>query len=523
MSTTHKLKPSKNELRDLFLGLASPQDIANLLEVSYRDLNYWIYRTPEEKRYETFQIRKKSGSPRVINAPTANIKILQQKLNQVLQSVYTPKACVHGFALGKGVRTNAERHVGRRYVFNIDLKDFFPSIHFGRVRGMFKGKPYFLPENVSNVLAHLCCYFRRLPQGAPTSPIISNMLCAQMDSQLQRLAYTNRCTYTRYADDMTFSTTLRTFPNSIAMINDLNQVLPGTSLTTIIEDNGFSIHPEKIWLRQQNRRQEVTGVIVNNFPNLPRRFTNQIRAMLHAWETFGLSAAQLEFESKYDHKHRAAWRSAPSFKKVVKGKIEYLGMIKGNGSLTYLHFLDKLGRLAPELTSGRGTPKELLLRSYDALARSGDPVRRGYLLQDLLNKTFNIFGIPASKSFTRNQNGEQIDGAFELGGWYYLVECRWRKKLANEREVDGLRGQVERSGEQTMGVFLSINGWSDNVPPLLKQNPTKRILLMDGNDIHGVLTGDLDLNELLRAKLEHLNLRGEPFIGIDEILSKGTD
>lgn len=192
---TYALASPPDELRERFLALRTPEEISDLLDVSYRDFNYWIYRTPAAKRYATFEIKKKSGTPRVINAPTRNIKILQQKLNQILQSVYRPKYCVHGFVPGRSVRTNAERHVGRRYVFNIDLKDFFPSINFGRVRGMFMGKPYGLPENVSTVLAHLCCHDGRIPQGAPTSPTVSNMLCAQMDSQLQRLAVTNRCVH----------------------------------------------------------------------------------------------------------------------------------------------------------------------------------------------------------------------------------------------------------------------------------------------------------------------------------------
>ena len=103
-----------------------------------------------------------------------------------------------------------------------------------------------------------------------------------------------------------------------------------------------------------------------------------------------------------------------------------------------------------------------------------------HLLQDLLNRVFDLHQIPVVRSFVRNDGAEQIDGAFKLEGWHYIVECRWRKKLADIRELDGLKGQIDRSGKQTMGVFLSINGWSDNVPPLLKQNPDKSILLMEG-------------------------------------------
>ena len=101
---------------------------------------------------------------------------------------------------------------------------------------------------------------------------------------------------------------------------------------------------------------------------------------------------------------------------------------------------------------------------------------------------------------------------------YYIVECRWRTALANIRELDGLLGQVVRSGRQTMGLFLSINGWSDNVPLLLKQNPPKAIMLMDGNDLRIVLRGHLDLKDLIRAKAERLSFRGEPYYSAEQCL-----
>ena len=129
---------------------------------------------------------------------------------------------------------------------------------------------------------------------------------------------------------MTFSTSRRYFPAVIASVNNLNQVEPGAELLEIVSANGFSLHPDKVWLRRRDRRQEVTGVTVNEFPNVTRQFTNQIRAMLHAWETYGIDAVQSHFEEIHDHKHRATWSGRPSFKRVVKGKIEYLGMVKGD-------------------------------------------------------------------------------------------------------------------------------------------------------------------------------------------------
>ena len=145
---------------------------------------------------------------------------------------------------------------------------------------------------------------------------------------------------------------------------------------------------------------------------------------------------------------------------------------------------------------------------------------RGYRLQDLLNRVFNAFEIPVLKSFTRNDGSEQIDGAFQIGDWYYLTECRWRRKPTDTRDVDGLVGQISRSGKQTMGLFLSINGWSENVPKLLKQNTEKSIVLMQGYDLRAVLSEEVDLRDYIQASVRNLNLKAEPYLGVREYLGQ---
>lgn len=173
---------------------------------------------------------------------------------------------------------------------------------------------------------------------------------------------------------------------------------------------------------------------------------------------------------------------------------------------------EEIARLESERKAFVKKHSELLLMMFDELAGSNNPHQRGYLLQDLLNRLFDLHQFPVTKSFMRNEGGEQIDGAFRLEGWHYLVECRWRKKLDDIRNLDGLQGQVGRSGKQVMGVYLSINGWSENVPALLKQNPEKNIILMDGYDLRVVLAYQIGLHEFLLAKVAHLNLKGEPFL-----------
>lgn len=157
---------------------------------------------------------------------------------------------------------------------------------------------------------------------------------------------------------------------------------------------------------------------------------------------------------------------------------------------------------------------------FAGLSDSEDKKKRGFLLEDLLGRIFSLHEIPTQKSFRRNDGGEQIDGAFKLEGWYYLVECKWTQKLTDIRQLDSLYGKIHRSGKQTLGLFLSINGWSKNVCPLLKQNHDKSIILMDGYDLRSILVehNNLNLKTLLLKKLEHLNFEGEPFYSAYQVL-----
>ncbi|OLS17086.1 MAG: hypothetical protein HeimC3_49800 [Candidatus Heimdallarchaeota archaeon LC_3] len=164
---------------------------------------------------------------------------------------------------------------------------------------------------------------------------------------------------------------------------------------------------------------------------------------------------------------------------------------------------ERLTRISKEL--------KLLLRMFDDMHQMEENIKRGFLLEDLLNRLLKIFEIKNYRSFKRNENGEQIDGAFVLNGWYYLVECRWRQKMSDRSELDSLSQKILRSGKQTMGVFLSINGWSENVVPLLKQNPNKDIILLDGYELRTVLNGSNSFEELMTKKLDNLNLKSEPY------------
>ncbi len=335
------------ERKNKFYSLTTFAELADLLEVEAGYLNFVLYRIPLEKRYTQFTIPKKTkGEVRVISNPIPPIKILQRKLYQVLEHVYQPRASAYGFIKGKNILQNAKAHRKKtklKYVFNIDIEDFFPSIRFVRVRGLFKKQPYNLPHNVAQWLAQICCYENGLPQGAPTSPIIANMLCNKLDSQLQRLAQKHRCTYTRYADDITFSTSMPRFPTGLALKENGQEVL-GEELEAILKENKFAVNAGKIRLQTNLRRQEITGLTVNRFPNVRREYVREIRAMLHDWGN-GYEEASRRYFEKRSFKYRYPNKSDLTFKSVVRGKIEFLGMIRGKDDAIYIRFMKRLAEL----------------------------------------------------------------------------------------------------------------------------------------------------------------------------------
>lgn len=337
------------ELKQEFLNLKTSRDVARLLEVSYDRLIYHLYRVPKESRYVEFSVPKKSGGFRTISAPSSGLKILQRKLSQVLYSVYEPKATIHGFVPGRSIITNAERHLHKRFVLNIDLLDFFGSIHFGRVRGVFLAPPYNCTQEVSTTLAQICCHNNKLPQGAPTSPVITNMVCARMDTKLRSLAQDLKCTYTRYADDITFSTSLRRFPEEIAYVKSDEgnfEIVLGERLISIIQGNSFEINQKKVRLQHKSQHQEVTGITVNQIPNVRRSFVREISSMLHIWEKFGIENAEKRYVCKRSKELGLPTEDAASFREVLRGKINFLGMVKGKNNKTYRTYLSWYCKLA---------------------------------------------------------------------------------------------------------------------------------------------------------------------------------
>ncbi len=269
-------------------------DVAALLRYRPKSLSYVVYKMPD--KYKAFEIPKKNGGVRTILAPCPELKLLQRRLSDLLQTcldeINSEKKIVkpisHGFRKGCSILTNASVHHGRRFVFNIDIKDFFDSINFGRVYGFFlKNKDFELAEDVAKVLAAIACYEKRLPQGSPCSPVISNLIGQVLDIRLVKLARRHGCSYSRYADDLTFSTNKRSFPSAIALKDENDSWKAGSTLTAIIQKSGFQLNSQKTRMQYCDSRQEVTGLIVNRRVNTSPELRRLIRAMTHQLVTTG--------------------------------------------------------------------------------------------------------------------------------------------------------------------------------------------------------------------------------------------
>lgn len=298
---------------------------------------YYLHRLPEDRKYRPFTIKKRSGGDRTILAPHLGLKSVQRKLADLLSSEYGRRGGVHGYIKERSIITNARKHVRKRFVLNIDLKDFFGTINFGRVRGILTSKIYGANEEVATVIAQLCCFNNSLPQGAPTSPVISNMICAKMDSELRTLAREFGCEYTRYSDDITFSNERPSFPAALATIQgsgDETLVVLGEKLVEIIKKHGFEINEGKSRLLTRSDRQEVTGLVVNRFANVPRKYIRNIRAVLHQWRTSDLQAVSDIFFEKYEFRTR----DKADFESIMLGRIQHIGAVRGFDDEIYRRF-----------------------------------------------------------------------------------------------------------------------------------------------------------------------------------------
>jgi retron-type reverse transcriptase len=268
----------------------SLSEFATLLGYKPKSLAYILYKTPDQDKYTEFQIPKGNGGQRIIKAPEARLKRLQRRLADILERCFEEscflsnhrKSLSHGFRHNHSIVTNALNHKNKRYVFNIDLEDFFPSINYGRVYGFFIKNAHFqLDKKTATFIAQIACHNNELPQGSPCSPVISNFIGHLLDIRMVNLARKTKCTYSRYADDLTFSTNNKKFPEEIAVCVGQNNWEPGEILRKKIEKVGFKINVKKTTMQYRTSRQVTTGLIVNKKVNIKKEFYKKTRSMCH--------------------------------------------------------------------------------------------------------------------------------------------------------------------------------------------------------------------------------------------------
>lgn len=339
-----------DRIRKQFAELQSKEDLVKLLSdaknmlygeeckpVQLKSLTYYANPVLCKKRYQTFIIKKKSGADRIIHAPVKGLKSILRSLNFVLQCMYEPHTAATGFVLEKSIVDNAKKHVGHHYVLNMDLKDFFHTFDRNRVKMGFMYEPFNLngdKEPLAFLLASLCTHPFEidgevktvLPQGSPTSPTITNILCKKLDRRLTGLAKRFGATYTRYADDITFSS-----PHNIYTDEEFNKELK----RIIEEDQKLVINTKKIRLQKEGYRQEVTGLIVNDKVNVRRRYVKQIRMWLYYWEKYGYEKAEQIFKRDYIADKGHVKNMNAHLVNVLDGKLEFLKMVKGAEDGTY--------------------------------------------------------------------------------------------------------------------------------------------------------------------------------------------
>ncbi|HYO10937.1 MAG TPA: reverse transcriptase family protein [Tepidisphaeraceae bacterium] len=302
--------------------LSAPADVAAALGVTVPRLRWLAYHADASpvSHYVRFTVKKRSGGERLLSAPMDELARAQAWiLASVLQKIPT-HAAAHGFVAGRSTVSNATPHVGRDVLVNADLKDFFPSVTFRRVAGLFRELGY--SPAVATVFALLCtdaprrkvlyaskpfwvaAGARQLPQGACTSPAISNLVARRLDSRLAGIAVKLGWTYTRYADDLSFSADgepSQRIGYLLARVRHISQ------------DEGFAVNEAKTRVLRQSTRQLVTGVVVNDRPGVDRATVRRLRAILHRAKSEGLAAQNRE--------------RVPHFEAWLDGMIAYIHMV----------------------------------------------------------------------------------------------------------------------------------------------------------------------------------------------------
>jgi RNA-directed DNA polymerase len=320
---------AKHELHALaLLHIQKPAHLCRMVRRPFCDVQELI----NHPGYREFLIPKKKGRARKICAPDTVLRKAQKHINYFLQAYYLwikPPAA-YGFVINPhylgtfcNIVENARQHTGKKYVFNIDLKDFFDSITARQVKELFRSDLFDYNEEIASALTFLTTYKGRLPTGAPTSPVLANFVCYRLDAELSALATQYAFTYTRYADDLTFSSNEK-LSDEVKM-----------KITELIHQNSFTVNEKKVYQKMFFQQQKVTGLVVNEKVNVDRKFIRKVRAIIHDVQLNGMDAAVM---NHYNTTTPVTVELRAKFISRLEGYLSFIGQVRGKGDLLYLRY-----------------------------------------------------------------------------------------------------------------------------------------------------------------------------------------
>lgn len=502
-----------------FCDIVSRDDLAVFLDIPLQKLTYVLYVKKVENYYNSFVIPKKNGDARTIKAPIGDLKFIQKKLanklweyqKEIWKKYNINPNISHGFEKGKSIITNAKIHRNKRFILNIDLQNFFDSFHFGRVRGFFeKNKEYALPVEIATIIAQLTCVEGSLPQGAPTSPIITNLICQILDYRLLKIAKQYKLDYTRYADDLTFSTNNKNF------IELKENFL--LAIQKEIERAGFKINEKKTRLLYKDSQQKVTGLVVNQKINVAQEYYRKTKSMAHSLYTKGeftidgYPGTIKQLEGRFSFINQLNW-----YNNKLDDKIHEFGNLTGREKefkrfLFYKYFY---GNNAPIVVTEGKTDVRYLKSALKSLYRE---------YPNLVTRSkngefkFKIIFLKRTKRL-RYFLGIQLDGADTMQNIYrYFVDGKGRE---NKRYPNYFNYFLQMGTLPQMPVILLLDNELESKRPLRKFLSDQKVSDAQIEDLR---------NKLYLKAIENGNLylltnpliEGEKECEIEHLFSKET-
>ncbi|MDY6822356.1 MAG: reverse transcriptase family protein [Thermodesulfobacteriota bacterium] len=298
------LEMKKRRLKCIF----STRHLSEILAVDQKRLS-WLA-NDRGRHYNTFHIDKRDGTKRKIHSPKPRLRTIQRGILDTVLAHVRLNPHAEGFRKNRSILTNARRHVSKNIIIKLDAKDFFPSITFSRVLGMFTALGY--PNNVALMLTGLTTCEGKLPIGAPTSPAILNIIATKLDKRLARLGEKMGFCYSRYADDLTISSDDRT----------ITQLIP--FFKQIIQEEGFVVQDKKIRIMRNGGQQKITGIVVNQKMNAERSQIRKLRAVIHNRRFKNIHDEKIKWAKKEKNLQDPSTYTMKAFKASVRGKINFV-------------------------------------------------------------------------------------------------------------------------------------------------------------------------------------------------------